>query len=272
MAAQFTEITIEEMDKYLKRAFRALRPKQNQKHSEYYYDLTLGPFVGVRVWTSVTRAGVGAGVGSDAIRIQLISLKDERPLEKGKAPIVKRTQGWKNSLQDRIEDCIEKYESNHEFWEGWAETRQVQRREEPKPLVLDWSQAEKEDDDGTALTKQDEEEREDWRRQQREREREREREQAQPTRPTPHADPDKATPKQVGYALVLLRGVNNNFWHEMIRPKFRGYEHVPNKNELENMSKRQISYLIDILKSSGQGGYRYAAELAEFEDYERSSV
>lgn len=258
MAAQYTEISLEDMDTYLKRAFRALRPKQNASRGEYFYDLKLGPFVGIRVWTSVTRAGTGAGVGADAIRIQLISLKDERPLEKGKAPIVKRTQGWKNSLQDRIEDCIEKYESNHEFWEGWAETRQVQRREEPKPIVPDWSQAEKEDDDGTALTKQDEEEREDWRRQQRERE------QAQPTRPTPHVDPEKATPKQVGFALVLLRGVSNNFWHETIRPKFRGFDHIPNKAELEGMSKRQISFLIDTLKGAGVSpGRRYAGE----EDY-----
>lgn len=268
MAAQYTEITLEDMDKYLKRAFRALRPKQNASRGEYYYDLTLGPFVGVRVWTSITRAGTGAGVGSDAIRIQLISRKDERPLEKGKAPIVKRTQGWKTSLQDRIEDCIEKYESNHEFWEGWAETRQVQRREEPKPIVPDWSQAEKEDDDGTALTEQDEREREDWRRQQREREQERE--QAQPTRPTPHVNVEKATPKQVGFVKVLLRGVTDNFWHEMIRPKFQGFDRIPNQNQLENMSKRQISYLIDILKGAGAGGRRYAEESAE--SYDRSPV
>lgn len=134
MAAQYTEVSLEDMDKFLRRAFRSLRPKQGQQYNEYYYDLRLGPFVGIRVWTSVqVHSGSGAGVGSDAIRVQLLSLKDGRPLEKGKAPIVKRTQGWRNSLQDRIEDDIEKYESNDEFWESWAETR---RRETPaeKPV------------------------------------------------------------------------------------------------------------------------------------------
>lgn len=122
--ARYTEVSLDEMDKFLRRAFRALRPKQDASRNEIYYDLKLGRFVGIRVWTSIgSRSETGAGVGSDAIRVQFISLKDDKPLEKGKAPIVKRTQGWKNSLQDRIEDLIEKYEDNDEFWESWAETR-----------------------------------------------------------------------------------------------------------------------------------------------------
>lgn len=132
MAATFTEVSLEDMEKFLKRGFRSLRPKKGQSHNEFYYDLTLGPAVDIRVWSSVTvRSGVGAGVGSDAIRIQFLSSKDGRPLEKGKAPIVKRTQGWRTSLQDRIEDLIEKYESNDEFWEDWASTRKVRRDEQP---------------------------------------------------------------------------------------------------------------------------------------------
>lgn len=158
MAATYTEVSLEDMDKFLRRAFRTLRPKQGEQYNEYYYDLKLGPYVGVRVWTSVQKhSGQGAGVGSDAIRVQFVSLKDKRPLEKGKAPIVKRTQGWRTSLQDRIEDLIEKYEGNDEWWENWAETRQVQRkapepvaeppRHTPPPTVqVDWSEAEAEDD------------------------------------------------------------------------------------------------------------------------------
>jgi hypothetical protein len=131
MAATFTEVSLEDMEKFLKRGFRSLRPTKGNSHNEYYYDLKLGPAVDIRVWSSVTvRSGMGAEVGSDAIRIQFLSSKDGRPLEKGKAPIVKRTQGWRTSLQDRIEDLIEKYEGNDEFWEDWASTRKV-RRDEP---------------------------------------------------------------------------------------------------------------------------------------------
>ena len=151
MAATFTEVSLEDMDKFLRRGFRSLKPKRGQQYNEYFYDLTLGRFVGLRVWTSVkTHSGQGADVGADAIRVQFVSLKDEKPLEKGRAPIVKRTQGWRTSLQDRIEDFIEKYEGNDEFWENWAGTRQVQRKPEPqvappKPVQVDWAEAEQED-------------------------------------------------------------------------------------------------------------------------------
>lgn len=134
MAAQFTDVTLEDMDKFLKRGFRALRPAKGVK-GEVYYDLKLGDNVGVRVWTSVKpHSGMGAGVGDDAIRVQLVSLKDQGPLEKGKAPIVKRTQGWRNSLQSKIEEFIEKYDDNEDFWENWAGTRS--RGGAPKPEIV----------------------------------------------------------------------------------------------------------------------------------------
>ena len=131
MAARYTEISQEEMEKFLKRGFRALRPKEGERLGEIHYDLKLGGFVGIRVWTSISpRSGTGADVGADAIRVQLISLRDHGPLEKGKAAVVKRTQGWRSSLQARIEDLVEKYEDNEDFWEQWAETRQ--RRGDPE--------------------------------------------------------------------------------------------------------------------------------------------
>jgi hypothetical protein len=247
MAATFTEVSLEDMEKFLKRAFRSLRPKQGSSHNEYYYDLKLGPAVDIRVWSSVTvRSGMGAGVGSDAIRIQFLSSKDGRPLEKGKAPIVKRTQGWRTSLQDRIEDLIEKYESNDEFWEDWAATRRVRRNDPvveqqpatPPPLKLDWSQAEKEDAEG------------------------------EPPAPkvfTP--GPNDATEKQVGFAEKLLRGVTNNFWHEYGLDRITGLNTTPGRDELARMSKRNISQVIDIMVKAkgwggGGGGRRYSAEQA----------
>ncbi len=121
MAAQFTEITLEDMERFLKRGYRALRPRQGVQGSEYYYDLMLSPNAAVRVMTSVKRgSGTGAGVGEDAIRVLFYGVNVKRPLVPGKAPIVKRTQNWRNSLQNKIEDVIELYEEKAAYWESRA--------------------------------------------------------------------------------------------------------------------------------------------------------
>lgn len=127
MAATFTEVSLEDMETFLKRAFRALRPKKGTDRGEIYFDLSLSPNVVVRVWTSIRpHSGTGAGVGEDAIRIQLMYTTTKRPLLTGKAPIVKRTQGWKSNLQDRVEDMIEKYEEKDEYWEERSGGKRVQ--------------------------------------------------------------------------------------------------------------------------------------------------
>jgi len=121
MAAQYTEITLDEMERFLKRGWRAYRPKQGSDRGEVYYDLFLSDHVMIRVWTTIhPRRETGAEVGADAIRIMLMAKRAQRPLLKGKAPIVKRTQGWKNSLQDRIEDAIETYEDREGYFEERA--------------------------------------------------------------------------------------------------------------------------------------------------------
>lgn len=121
MAATFTEITLEEIQTFLKRGFRALRPREGAQRGETYYDLFLSDLVAIRVWTSIAKGhGQAAGVGQDAIRVQLIGVKIGRPLMKGKAPIVKRTQNWKTSLQKRIEEMMESYEDREDYWEQRA--------------------------------------------------------------------------------------------------------------------------------------------------------
>lgn len=123
MAAQYTEITGKEMEVFLKRAFRALRPTQGIQSKEIYYDLKLSSQVAIRVWTAIKPWGASAGVGEDAIRVQFMGVKVNRPLVSGKAPIVKRTQNWRNSLQDKIEEYLELYEEKSEYWDerGGAE-------------------------------------------------------------------------------------------------------------------------------------------------------
>lgn len=110
MAIQFTPVTLDEMTTFLKRAFRSLQPKVGSERGETIIDLLVLPEVGagIRVWTSIQAGGNhGAGVGDDAIRVQLFSFSKNKPLKPGKAPIVKRTQNWRDSLTDRIEDYLE---------------------------------------------------------------------------------------------------------------------------------------------------------------------
>lgn len=112
MAAQFTEVSLAEMESTVNRAFHSLHPRKGALKGEVIIDLFLSPKAGVRVWTSISEHGTtGAGVGADAIRVQLYNFEKGKPMKPGKAPIVKRTQGWKDNLRERIEDEIEDYDS-----------------------------------------------------------------------------------------------------------------------------------------------------------------
>jgi len=248
MAAQFTEVTLEDMEKFLKRGFRVLRPSKGSDKGEIYYELKLGPFVGIRVWTSIKpHTGVGADVGADAIRVQLVSLKDHGPLEKGKAPIVKRTQGWRSSLQDKIEELVEKYEDREEFWEQWAGTRQ---RGAPKKLILDHRETDRmmqQDIEGERLEEEIRQNRD-------------------PSRPRPEYQPPQntnnsnlITPKQAGFIRGLLRGKTNQDWVRLGLERATGFNQIPTQVQLESLSKRQAGTVIDTLLKS-QGGRRYAIQ------------
>jgi len=142
MAAQYTEITLEDMDRFMKRAFRALRPKRDDDKGEYVYTLKLSKNVAIRVYSSIMKSGVGAGVGADAIRIQLYGTRVRHPLVKGKSPIVKRTQGWRNSLQKQIELAMEKYDENEGYWEerggGPSPEEKTKSREKEGKPTLKW--------------------------------------------------------------------------------------------------------------------------------------
>lgn len=240
MSAQFTEVTLEDMENFLKRGFRALRPLKGAKSGEVYYDLKVGPFVGIRVWTSIhPRSGVGAEVGSDAIRVQLVSLKDQGPLEKGKAPIVKRTQGWRNSLQDKIEELVEKYEDNEDFWEEWAEHR---RR---------GGDAKKEEVKQEPPAVQEEVVKEEVPTYQR----------------TPYPMHGDISEKQLGFIRGLLKGKSHSEWVSLGLSDVTGFNSIPNNAQLQSLSKRQAGQVIDILLKA-RGGRRYSAEQLESDQLE----
>ena len=112
MAAQFTDISLDEMRTFLKRAFHALEPQREENvRGEVVINLPLSERVMIKVFTSISAGREqAAGVGADAIRVGLY--RDGRPLKSGKWPIVKRTQGWKDNLRERVEDMMEKADSD----------------------------------------------------------------------------------------------------------------------------------------------------------------
>lgn len=232
MAAQYTEVTLEDMEKFLKRGFRALRPKQGVQHNEYYYDLFLSPNVSIRVWTSVQRnTGSGAGVGEDAIRVQLMNVPGRRPLLKGKAPIVKRTQGWRNTLQTKIEDCIETYEEKLEYFEGRAnqtpQTPQAPTSSPPPPA----------DTPSPSV----------------------------PTAPTPRPPGGGPTDKQVNFVKKLMTRANpDRLEASGIFERFRGLEWPFSEANIRSMPLRQVSQLIDALMTA-VGWQRYADSEADYD-------
>ena len=123
MAQQFTVVTLDDMEKFLNRGFRALRPRQHALRGEVVIDLHLNDAktVGVRVWTSIPAGGMeGARLGEDAILVQFFNFRRNHPLIKGKAPIVKRTQNWRDNLNARIGDYMQEYDTDERYWDSLA--------------------------------------------------------------------------------------------------------------------------------------------------------
>lgn len=224
MAAQYTEVTLEDMEKFLKRGFRALRPTQGVQKSEYYYDLSLSPNVIIRVWTSVQRGSMsGAGVGSDAIRVQFLSVPNKRPLVPGKAPIVKRTQGWRDSLQGKIEDVIELYEDKASYWESRSGGGSASPS---SPALSDPN---------------------DWK--------------APEVAPKP-ASPSGPPPsdKQINFVKLLMSRANaDNLESRGLFTKYRELAWPYDADNIRSMSSRRVSQLIDDLISATGYSRRYAA-------------
>lgn len=132
---RYVEVTLDDMDAFLRRAFRALKPKKGESRGEVYYDLNLSDDeVIVRVWTSIRpRSEAGAGLGEDAIRVTMITKNGKPLMPKGK--IVMRTKNWRDALQDRIEDLHEVYESQADYWKSRRRERDegTTREVVPKP-------------------------------------------------------------------------------------------------------------------------------------------
>lgn len=116
----YVEIQLEEIDKYLKRAFRVLRPRAKVGFKgEIVYDLFLSENVIIRIFTSIFRGREKVrSVGKDSIKIGLLSASG-KPFEAGTLPHINRTIGWRDSLRKKIEAAMEDYDDR----EGYLEYR-----------------------------------------------------------------------------------------------------------------------------------------------------
>lgn len=254
MAAVYTEITLEEMEKFLKRSFRSMRPKQSLQRGEVCYELKLSDAVGIRVYTSIRRGSeLSAKAGADLIQVQLFSLKDGGPLEGGRIQSkdkVKRTQGWRDGLKDRIEGLMDRYEEKDEFWDDWATNRQ--RRNQNPQKVMEQQEEEREraeDEDGEGDDGEGEASR------------------SVPPPPPPEPsvkkqwDPSKMqggiTEPQTRFLRGLLRGVSTGEWESWGLSKITGQDEPPGFKEVSYLSKGQASQMISILTSKKN---RYAAD------------
>jgi hypothetical protein len=247
MAAEYKEISIGEMDVFMKRAFHALHPKRAQFSGIYYYDLRLSSVVAIRVWTSIgVRSESAKDSGEGSIKVRLVSRKDNKGLEGKKEAIVKRTQGWRDNLTDRVETLIEKYDERAEWWDKWAETRS---------RGDDADRAYQREEQGGKLDRTEEE---------RAREEDGEGDEG-PSEPA--APPVKQydagrmqggiTDPQINFLRVLMRGMTQGRWEAAGAPKITGLDEPPNgPSEVRGLTKGQASLLIDALK---RGPSRYAS-------------
>lgn len=134
-AATFVQVSLEEMDKVIRRGFRAMDPKVGRSsYGEVLYELTPDdedPETIIRIQTSIFQGAQARGEGEDSIRVTIINAKSNRPIT-GKYQRVHRTQNWKDNLRSRIEDAIEEVE---DLGEARAKARDIARqREEQQKL------------------------------------------------------------------------------------------------------------------------------------------
>jgi len=141
MPQQYVEITKQDFEKFFKVRYRAYRPKEFiQERSEIVYDIPLSTNVVVRIYSSIAKgSNIGRGSGEDAIRALMFSVTVNRPINKKAGnSIVKRTNGWKDNLSDRIDSFVEEYHSHQDFYETIAEGKQLPPKQQPvKPAITD---------------------------------------------------------------------------------------------------------------------------------------
>lgn len=116
--ATYTKLSLDDLDLFLKRTFRALQPVRKEGSSDYFYDLYLSHSVKIQVWSSIYKGDTE--VKSTENHPMKIIFMGRRGRISPKEPeiIVKRVEGWKGNLRSRIEELVELYHVDPEGWDA----------------------------------------------------------------------------------------------------------------------------------------------------------
>lgn len=103
MAAHYVDVTEMEFDNLLKNDKGWTKEIYG---SEYLYSFQTkkNPDILVKVYSSVTKNGVGKKCGGDAIRICAVNTKTQRGIMKAKR--VYRTPGWEERVKERVIEIL----------------------------------------------------------------------------------------------------------------------------------------------------------------------
>lgn len=121
-AATYVNVTVDDIETFLRRAFRAYRPlKRGVFGHEVFLEMPIDDWARIQVMTAVSaQAESGRGAGEDAIRITLLGPRG--PIHgKKQFTRVHRTQNWRDALRDRIESALEYYENKITEWRAKRE-------------------------------------------------------------------------------------------------------------------------------------------------------
>lgn len=225
MAAVYTKFSLDDIERFLKRGWRAMRPRKGVQR-EIFYDLSLGPNVFIRVWSSIyPNETLVRGKERRPMRVQLLAGRlggKGQPLTgKKRAPTVKRTQNWRGTLQKRIEDYIEQYtddESKFEWIGGKRKEEEAAEEAAPTPKPTTRPPA---------------------------------------TTPARRSGIPYATQPQINYIQGLRRRASQEDW-EGLAERY-DLSDSPTDEELESVSKSDASRIIGALKDMQGSGRRWSS-------------
>lgn len=116
-ASTYTPFTLLELDQFIKRTFRGLRPVRREGSSDYFYDLYLSPSMKVQIWTSIYK-------GEDSVKdktrppMKVIFMGRRQGRLNPEDIRVLRVEKWRDNLRKRVEEFMELYHNDPDGWDS----------------------------------------------------------------------------------------------------------------------------------------------------------
>jgi len=117
--ATYTKFTLDELDQFLRRSFRALKPVRKEGTTDYFYDLYLSQGIKIQVWTSIYKGDTEVkGTRRPPMKIVFVGRRGRIGPPKSDEIVVLRVRGWKDNLRERIEELVELYHVDPDGWDA----------------------------------------------------------------------------------------------------------------------------------------------------------